>query len=418
MALLIRPLYTRLPLLLCIGGMILSAHLVRSSTEDATQSDSSVASPKPSTAFAIPAIGARFEGRPLEITSAGEATFQTSDGKRRVPLADLVRWGDLVDPQRGIQVLLSGGGLIVAETVRLENEQLHLDSDLLGERAVPLEFLAGIIFQTPRDLQERDRLANRTLDPAARSDRLLLENGDELSGTITSVTGTSVIIDAQGQKVAVELRRIAAAAFDPTLTADEKPSPTRTLVGLRDGSRLTVNGVVLNKDLLQVTMPGKKVWELPADSLVWFQPLSGNVVYLSDLTAEGYRHLPFLSQSWPYKNDANVVGTQLRAGGHPAAKGIGMHSAGRLTYRLDKRFRKFEADVALDDQVGDGGAVVFGVYVDDKLAWKSDVIRGGMRPQPVSVDVSGAKRLSLIVEFGERGDELDRANWLDARLTP
>jgi hypothetical protein len=141
------------------------------------------------------------------------------------------------------------------------------------------------------------------------------------------------------------------------------------------------------------------------------------VVYLSDLTAEGYRHLPFLSQSWPYKNDANVVGTQLRAGGHPVTKGIGMHSAGRLTYRLDKRFRKFEADVALDDQVGDGGAVVFGVYADDKLAWKSDMIRGGMRPLPVSVDINGAKRLSLIVEFGERGDELDRANWLDARLT-
>ena len=44
------------------------------------------------------------------------------------------------------------------------------------------------------------------------------------------------------------------------------------------------------------------------------------------------------------------------------------------------------------------------------------MIRGGMAPVPVDIDVSGAKRLSLIVEFGDRGDELDRANWLDARL--
>jgi hypothetical protein len=30
--------------------------------------------------------------------------------------------------------------------------------------------------------------------------------------------------------------------------------------------------------------------------------------------------------------------------------------------------------------------------------------------------VQGGKRLSLIVDFGERGDELDHADWLDARL--
>ena len=59
---------------------------------------------------------------------------------------------------------------------------------------------------------------------------------------------------------------------------------------------------------------------------------------------------------------------------------------------------------------------MFGVYVDDRLAWKSDMIRGRMQPVSVDIDVEGAKRLSLIVEFGERGDELDRANWLDARL--
>ncbi len=202
----------------------------------------------------------------------------------------------------------------------------------------------------------------------------------------------------------------------PRLSAPAQTQPNRTLVGLRDGSRVSVGELIASDREVQLTMPDKTVWKLPADAIVFLQPLSGKAKYLSDMTAEGYRHLPFLSQAWPYRNDANVAGTQLRAGGHPHAKGIGMHSAARLTYRLDKRFRRFAADAALDDQVGDGGACVFGVYVDDKLAWKSDMIRGGMQPVPVEVDVEGAKRLSLIVEFGERGDELDRANWLDARL--
>jgi hypothetical protein len=34
----------------------------------------------------------------------------------------------------------------------------------------------------------------------------------------------------------------------------------------------------------------------------------------------------------------------------------------------------------------------------------------------VSVDLSGAKRISLIVDFADRADEWDRADWLDARL--
>ena len=43
---------------------------------------------------------------------------------------------------------------------------------------------------------------------------------------------------------------------------------------------------------------------------------------------------------------------------------------------------------------------------------------GGMSPVPVSVDLSGVRQLSLLVDFGERGDELDYADWLEARLVP
>jgi hypothetical protein len=39
-----------------------------------------------------------------------------------------------------------------------------------------------------------------------------------------------------------------------------------------------------------------------------------------------------------------------------------------------------------------------------------------MTPVPVSVDLSDAKRLDLVVDFAERADQLDHANWLDARL--
>ena len=39
-----------------------------------------------------------------------------------------------------------------------------------------------------------------------------------------------------------------------------------------------------------------------------------------------------------------------------------------------------------------------------------------MQPQAVSIDLSGAKRLDLVVDYGEAGDVLDHADWLGARL--
>jgi hypothetical protein len=38
--------------------------------------------------------------------------------------------------------------------------------------------------------------------------------------------------------------------------------------------------------------------------------------------------------------------------------------------------------------------------------------------QRVSVDVAGARGITLVVDYAERGDEMDRADWLDAALVP
>jgi hypothetical protein len=83
-------------------------------------------------------------------------------------------------------------------------------------------------------------------------------------------------------------------------------------------------------------------------------------------------------------------------------------------------YQRFEAAVAIDDAADGHGGVTFGVYVlrDGKLseAYKSGIVRGGDAPQRVSVDVAGAQGITLVVDYAERGDEMDRADWLDARL--
>ena len=93
-----------------------------------------------------------------------------------------------------------------------------------------------------------------------------------------------------------------------------------------------------------------------------------------------------------------------------------MHSAARLSYKLDRPWRRFQADIGIDDSTGGRGSVGFRVFVNGTLKFSSPPIRGGMPPQAVSIDLAGAKQLDLVVNYGEAGDVMDHADWLGARL--
>jgi hypothetical protein len=67
------------------------------------------------------------------------------------------------------------------------------------------------------------------------------------------------------------------------------------------------------------------------------------------------------------------------------------------------------------------GSVVFRVLLPGAdggwtTVYRSPTIRGGSAITPISVDVGKARRMALIVDFADRGDVLDYANWLNARL--
>jgi hypothetical protein len=159
----------------------------------------------------------------------------------------------------------------------------------------------------------------------------------------------------------------------------------------------------------------------PVHSLVALQPLGGKVTYVSDLRPASYRHIPFLSIAWPFRGDRSVLGSQLRCDGKLVLKGIGMHSASRLTYDLDAAYRRMDAELGIDDETHGKGSVLFCVFVDEgnsnwQPKYTSSIVRGGEPPIAMSVDLTGAKRVSLLVEYADRGDELDHADWLNARL--
>jgi hypothetical protein len=376
------------------------------------------------------------EGKPLEADLLGvdaqwqmrfnKAGAQPTEDPNRLSAAKLVSWGALPETPLRPQLVLAGGGLLVADVLKLDKERLQVDSALLGPVALPLDQVLGVIFQPPAVAAQRDLLARQLAarkDSAGRTldvDRLILANGDQLQGTIVALGERSVQLERGPQVAQVEVARLAALAFNPSLTRTEPARGLRALVGLRDGSRLSVGRLEIDggQAVLHPSADPSSAWKTQAEAVVFVQPLGGEAVYLSDLPVAGYRHVPFLSTSWPYELDRTVTGARLRAGGSIFPKGIGMHSASRLTWALDRPYARFEAEVAIDDQTAGQGSVTFRVFVDREQKLATPIVRGGQPPLAISVDIRGAKQISLFIDYAERGDQQDHADWLNARLVP
>jgi len=354
--------------------------------------------------------------RLISADAAWQWTFQADGQQRHVSAADVVSWGVPAEIGRGQVLVLVDGSLVVAEIFGADKETLTADSSVLGAMKLPLEVLAGVVVHAPGARPQREVLLDCVLASTGDADRLVLDNGDELTGQIESLGEESVKLRAAVGPVEVKLQRVAAIVFNPALRSTARPSGLRAWVGLADGSRVLATKLLVDAGAIQLATAGQQVWKTMSKNLVYLQPMGGRVTYLSDLKPSGYRHIPYLDLSWPYRTDHNVAGTWLRSGGRVYLKGIGMHSASRLTYALDGACKQFQAELAIDDSTDAGGSVGFRVFVDGQQKYASPIIRGRNAPVPVSVEVAGAKRLDLVVDYAERADELDHANWLDARL--
>jgi hypothetical protein len=374
------------------------------------------------TPLAVPVDGEPFAARLTSVGAEGQLVFTAGEKERTLPARELAWWGTCREPARGPLLVLADGGILPADVSGADKERLAAESDLLGPLKLPLETLAGVVLRLPVDPPQRDLLVDRVIGASGESDRAVLDNGDEVTGLIDSIRDGKVRMRAEAGTLEIELRRVAALVFNPALRQKPARAEPFAWIGLSDGSRLRVARLVGQGDSLVLTLSAGPSWKVDRKELAFLLPLGGRAVYLSDLKPERYHYEPYLDLAWPYHADRNVTGGLLRCGGRLWLKGLGVHSAATLTYSLDGSCKRFQAELGIDDSTLGRGSVEFRVLLDGKPAYASGPIRGhppsaGTRPPvPVSVDLAGAKRLELVVDYGEQGDVLDHADWLGARL--
>ncbi|MBA4018867.1 MAG: hypothetical protein C0483_16995 [Pirellula sp.] len=357
--------------------------------------------------------------------------------ERSVAPRALVAWGAPKEQGRGAHVVLVHGGVLAVESLTTDAEFLECTSPGLGTRKFALTQVRGIVFAGSGSRAARRQYFDAVLHGDAHGgaqadrgahadrDRLVTLGDDELTGTVTSIDFRGVALETSLGPVVMELAKAAYLVFNPALAAPAPKNPeVRTLVGLLDGSLLTCSAVAEESDRVQLKLfnteepTDAKPWHVGRSEVFFLQTLGGDAVYLSDLEATGYRHVPYLERTWDYGVDTSVGGGPLCVGGKRYFKGLGMHSTSRLSFPIAAGMRKFAAELALDDDAEGRGSVTFRVFVDKEERYRSEIIRGGQTPLPMEVDVAGGSQLSLIVDFADHGDEQDHADWLNARLVP
>ena len=371
--------------------------------------------------------GRRLVGELSRILPGGRLEFLANLEPAEFAADQVVLWGrlpELLSPQ---VIVFADGSLLGVNYVRLENERVHVRGPQFLDLAVPVEQLAGVVLRAPGRREQRDRLLDNVLRSTAKQDEVLLANGDRIGGLVLRLDEANCLLEIAAGTTQLAREDVVAVIFHPELRA-KAVMPTRTgpgeqesagcpmIVGLVDGSMILCregrsDGPTVAFELLL----GSKLL-VKTGSVVFLQPLSGEVTYLSDLEPAEFEHRPFLGIERPLGRDRSVLGTRLRKGGQIYPKGLGVQSWARVVFRLDKNFRRFDTLVALDDLAEGKGSVEFVVVVDGVERYRSGVISGRDPARPVSVEVVGAERLELVVEFADRAHQFDFADWLLARL--
>jgi len=113
----------------------------------------------------------------------------------------------------------------------------------------------------------------------------------------------------------------------------------------------------------------------------------------------------------------SVEGNPLKLKGQVFTHGVGTHARSEFLVDLKGVATRFTTTVGVDDEKADSPATItFEVWVDAKKVVDTGVMRGGEAPKQIDVDLTGAKRLLLVV--GDAGDGIshDHADWADAMI--
>jgi hypothetical protein len=320
-------------------------------------------------------------------------------------------WIDLTDGS----TLLAGEYLAHGGTARIT---------LLGGEVVevPTRDIATVRFQVGIGAVAAEWA--RIVGMRLQNDVLVTGKGETIDyhkGILHDVTDKQVQFDLDGEVLNVKRTKIFGFVYYHA-NENEHPEGLYTITDA-SGSRWSALSVSLAEKLEWKTATGLTV-RRPVEQVVQIDLSRGKIVYLSDLKAESATYTPYFGmekelparlQFFRPRQDRTLESKPLRLGGKTFPKGLAMHSRTEMTYVLPGKFSKLEAVAGIDDEFRPRGNVRLVLRGDNKVLLET-TLTGADAPKPVAVDLTGVRRLTVLVDFGDELDVSDHLDLANARI--
>ncbi len=127
-------------------------------------------------------------------------------------------------------------------------------------------------------------------------------------------------------------------------------------------------------------------------------------------------NLKFMTCEWgtPQQNKS-IGGNPLKVNNITFSRGIGTHAVSTFLINLKGQATTFKTQVGVDDEATNNASIEFVVMADQKVLWRSGVMKKGEDPKTCQVSLKGKQKLGMAVLSGELIDN-DHADWLEARI--
>lgn len=312
-------------------------------------------------------------------------------------------------------ILLSTGDRLRMTPLIIDDESIVArwsEFSILPPVTLPLELCRGIAMSVSSAPIEQGRSFDRLLNHRENVDRITLSNGDRVDGEFVSLTNEEFALETSIGKVQTKIVQTRLLAFNPDLVSEPDAVDSFAILTLSDGSTLHVRNIVSDGDLIIAESIGGFEISIPVTAFRTIRFYDSVRVDLTQLKPTRNVIGQYLSMRREPKTNRNVIGGFMSLRGRLMPTGFGVTSGTALTWDLERRYQQFRATIGIDDAAQGAGSVVFQVVVDGSVAWQSAMITGASDPVEIpSIDLSRADELSLVVQFADRGNVLDYANW-------
>lgn len=246
---------------------------------------------------------------------------------------------------------------------------------------------------------------------------------DRLMGTVRDISATQVVFrPSEGDEIRAKRTRVEGIVYYHA--AGQAPGSATFSVHDALGNLWNAQSIQLNEGAIAVKTPSGLDRVFKGEE---WTSIEASVQFLSDLAVESAQWTPYLGNSAvttierslfePRFNRA-MFGPQLSLAGKSYGKGISLRSKSVVSYRLpDGKYKKLLALVGIDDRARPKGDALVIVQGDDRVLFEKRMT-GKDEPISLDVDLTGVRRLRLIVDFGEGYDTGDFVDFCAAQVVP